>query len=350
MNVLALQRQSHVAQGVASLSVSARITEVLEYLQYIDSGVKFVSLSENDGLASKAIDWADALILSKHSSEEAIQLARRAKAKGVKVIYDIDDWIFSFPSYSGGSGQNKKLNNIKILIGMSDCITVANEILLRRLSGEYSNIFLVPNGMWVEKYDGRSIERMIGMEDKRPKIVFTNADLIKMQTSKDALFTALQVFFAKNTEFVLDFFGDPFPEMSSLKFLHYTNRMPYDSYMRALVSGGYIFSISPLGAEEDIEAKEFNECKNPFKYLNYGAAKVPGIYSASSIYKKCISTGENGILVENNYKSWLQALNAMAFDHNLRDIIRKNAYDDVMKNYHIRYSASALLKILNHNK
>lgn len=350
MNLLALQRQSHVAQGVASLSVSARVTEVLEYLQFIDNSIKCVSLSERDNLALKAIDWADALFLSKHSSKEAIELAHRAKARGVKVIYDVDDWIFSFPSYSGGCGQNKKLDNIKYLIGMSDYITVANEVLLKRLCKEYQNTFLVPNGMWVEKYNERSFEGFIGMEDRRPRIVFTNADLIKMQTSKDALFTALQVFFTKNGDFVLDFFGDPFPEMSSLPFLHYTNRMPYDSYMRALVSGGYLFSISPLGAEEDAESLEFNECKNPFKYLNYGAAKVPGIYSASSIYKKCINNRENGLLVENNYQSWLEALNTLAFDRELRDVIRTNAYDDVKENYHIRHSANALIKILNRDK
>lgn len=347
MNVLALQRESHVAEGVASLSVSARVTEVLEFLQFSNSGVSHISLSERDPLATKAINWADALILSKHSSDEALELAYKAKLRGIKVIYDIDDWIFSFPSYSGGSGQNDKLLNIKKLIEISDCVTVANEVLAHRLSKEYSSIFLVPNGMWVEKYDAHPMKRLIGTEDRRPRIVFTNADLIKMQTAKDALFTALQVFFAQNRGYVLDFFGDPFPEISSLPFLHYTNRMPYDSYMRALVSGGYLFSISPLGAEEDVDAIEFNECKNPFKFLNYGAAKVPGIYSASSIYKKCIQNGENGLLVENNYKSWLDALNTMALDHELRELIRKNAYEDVRENYHIRHSANALIQVLS---
>jgi glycosyltransferase involved in cell wall biosynthesis len=350
MNVLALQRQSHVAQGVASLSVSARVTEVLEYLKHSNSGVTFVSLSESDDLSTKAIEWADALILSKHSSKEAIDLTLRAKKRGIKVIYDVDDWIFSFPSYSAGNRQNEKIGNIKYLIELSDYITVANDILLTRLSDKYPNVFLVPNGMWVEKYNQRSVGCLIGIEDRRPRIVFTNADLIKMQKSKDALFTALQVFFTKNNKFVLDFFGDPFPEMSSLPFLHYTNRMPYDSYMQALVSGGYLFSISPLGAEEDVEELEFNECKNPFKYLNYGAARVPGIYSASTIYKKCILNGKNGLLVENNYKSWLEALNTMAFDRELRDVIRTHAYDDVKESYHIRHSATALLNILTRNK
>jgi len=120
--------------------------------------------------------------------------------------------------------------------------------------------------------------------------------------------------------------------------------------MRSLIAGGYLFSISPLGAEEDAESIEFNESKNPFKYLNYGAAKVPGIYSQSSIYKKCITDGVNGLLVENSYESWLKALNTLAFDRELRSVIRTNAYNDVKERYHIRHSGSALLKLLNQNK
>ena len=345
MKVFALQRQSHVAQGVASLSVSARVTEVLEYLQENEQNFTFISLAEDDPLCLSALNWADVLILSKHSSTEAITIAKTAKRLGVKVVYDIDDWIFSFPSYSGGGAQNDKLGNISELIDLSDIVTVANTILFERLKSKYKKLYLVPNGMWVEKYT-KSAVKPNSREDRRPKIVFTNADLIKMESAKDSLFTALQVFFSQNKHYVLDFYGDPFPEIPSLPFLHYTNRMPYDSYMRALIRGRYSFSISPLGAEEDQSSLEFNECKNPFKYLNYGAARVPGIYSSSTIYKNCIENKVNGLLVDNDYKSWLDALNTLANNHELRDIIRKNAHEDVMNNYHIRFSARELLNIL----
>lgn len=345
MKIFALQRQSHVAEGVASLSVSARITEVLEYMQYTSSDVQFVSLPEEHDLCRGALLWADTLILSKHSSLNAIALAEVAKKLGKKIIYDIDDWIFSFPSYSGGSGQNDKVENIRSLLSLSDVITVANEVLYRRLINTYPNLKLVPNGMWVEKYQ-RLAGEVLANEDIRPKIVFTNADLIKMESGKDSLFSALQVFFSKHQNYSLDFFGDPFPEIPSLPFLHFTNRMPYDSYMRALIRGRYDFSITPLGAAEDKESLSFNECKNPFKYLNYGAARVPGIYSSSSIYTNCVEDGINGLLVDNDYHSWLGALELLASNHSLREKIRNNAFDDVMKNYHIRFSADALLEVL----
>jgi len=145
---------------------------------------------------------------------------------------------------------------------------------------------------------------------------------------------------------VLDFYGDPFPEMFSLPFLHFTNRMPYVDYMRALVSGQYQFAITPLGGSEDFEAAEFNASKNPFKYLNYGAAKVPGLYSRAPIYTSCVDDGKTGILVNNDFDSWIKGMEHMAADEELRWRIRVAAFDDVMRKHHIRYSADVLIEVL----
>ncbi|MBF7980254.1 MULTISPECIES: glycosyltransferase [Rahnella] len=343
MRVIALQRESHVAMGVPSLSVSARITEVLEYLQF-QGKLVYASVSESDPVSVQAVQWADVLLLSKHSSNQALSITREAKKNKVKVIYDIDDWIFSFPKYSAGSLQNIRLPIINEIISLADTVTVANEFLLDRVSSFIPNAVLVPNGMWVDKYSTR--EEILQRNYNTHKIVFTNADMIKMQSSKEMLFTALQVFFTKNKNYTLDFYGDPFPEMHSLPFLYFTNRMPYDSYMRALVSGEYEFSISPLGSSEDSDSVRFNECKNPFKYLNYGCAGVPGIYSNATIYKNSVKNRQTGIVIDNDYLCWLEALQLMASDLKLRKNIAIDAFDDVNNNYHIEKSAAALSDII----
>ena len=346
MKILALQRESLVARGVPSLSVTARITEVLEYLESLNR-VTFTAISETDEAAQGGINWANVLILSKHSSARAVDLAKYARKRGLRIIYDIDDWIFSFPKYSGGNSNNDKVSMIYELISLSDVVTVANQTLLRKVRSllPTSSVILVPNGMWVEKYVGANITA--GLEASPPRIVFANADLLKVQTAKDMLLTALQVFFLRHPEFVLDFYGDPFPEMFSLPFLHFTNRTPYVDYMRALVSGRYQFAITPLGSSEDAEAVEFNACKNPFKYMNYGAAQVPGIYSQAPIYTECIVNGETGLLVSNDFNGWVAALEQLASDSDLRKQIRMNAFEDVMNHHHISKSAEALMGVLS---
>lgn len=340
LRVLALQRESHVAPGVPSLSVAARVTEVLDYLQH-QNRIDYTSITETDAAAAAGVRWADVVILSKHSSVAALDLARQAHALGKRLIYDIDDLIFSFPEYSGGKQKKDKTEQILQIIEHCDVVTVANLRLQEKIRVHVDDTVYVPNGMWVEKYTPTGLPSLSA--DAIPdRIVFTNADFIKLDSSKELLLTALQMFFIRHPQFVLDFYGDPFPEIVSLPFLHFTNRMPYEQYIFSLISGQYAFSITPLGADEDASAADFNACKNPFKYLNYGAAGVPGIYSASPIYTGCIQDRVTGLLVENRLGDWTEALETLAFDQRLRQDMRKAAFDDIQSTHHVRHSADAL--------
>lgn len=342
--VLALQRESLVAPGVPSLSVAARITEALDFLQ--DAGrIDYTSISENDPAAANGIRWADAIIFSKHSSQAALRLACDARRLNKRVIYDLDDWIFSFPRYSGGKQNNDKTALILDILSHCHTVTVANHRLQEKLKGMLANTHFVPNGMWVEKYAPQGLPAQ-QPDARSPRIVFTNADFIKMEQSKELLLTALQIFFIRHPEFLMDFYGDPFPEIVSLPFLHFTNRMPYEQYIQSLISGRYLLSITPLGADEDPAAAEFNACKNPFKYLNYGTAGIPGIYSASPIYTGCIRHKETGLIVDNTLVAWTEALEGLAFDKGMQLRIREAAFEDILVHHHIRHSADALDALL----
>ncbi len=341
--VVVLQRESHVAVGVFSLSVSARITEVLDYLRDTHQ-VEYIVVSENDVFAVNAINWGDILILSKHSSTCSLELMLKAKMMGVLIIYDIDDWIFSFPKYSAGDGQSGNRENMRRMIELADYVTVANETIYSEILKQRDDAVLIPNGMYVEKYV--KTNSFIGSEEYfPPRVVFTNADLLKLENSKETFVNVLHEFFHKHPDYVMDFYGDPFPEMFSMSFLHFSNRMSYQDYMVSLINGKYHFSITPLGGLEDADSWFFNSCKNPFKYLNYGAACVPGIYSLSPIYENNVKNFETGLLVENSKESWLDSLELMAGDEAMRHKIRKNAFQDIVDNHHIKYSAEKLLSL-----
>ena len=340
--ILVLNRESLVAPGVPSLSVSARVTEVLDYLEN-SSGVEHFSVSESDVCVTQAVAWADIMVLSKHRSAQSLELVRLARRLGKGIIYDVDDWIFSFPCYSGGRTEAVGNHTLDI-IALCDYVTVANQELMQRLPGVIpdSRLVFLPNGMWVERYDTRIEPRAAAPSVFSGRIVFTNADFLKVQESKEAILSALNVFFIRHPDYVLDFYGDPFPEMFSLPFLHFTNRMPYQEYMRAIVAGDYMFAITPLGASEDEESAAFNACKNPFKYINYGVARIPGIYSSAVIYQDCVQHGVTGLLVENTYEAWLDAMEKYANDLALRKRVRDAAFDHVMHDYHVSVGARVL--------
>ncbi|AOJ09087.1 hypothetical protein WS71_17040 [Burkholderia mayonis] len=333
-----------MAANALSLSVEARVTEALDYLT--DQGqLVYAAVAENHDRVHGALAWADALILSKHSSDAAVAIAKGAKQRGLRIVYDVDDWIFSFPSYSNATKVAKQLDGIRALLALSDVVTVANDQILHEIKRYCENPVLVPNGMYVEKYT--PIEQQATLrKHASPRIVFTNADLIKVHNSKEVLLRVLQDFFHLHPEYTLDFYGDPFPEIFSLPFLHYTSRKQYPDYVQSLIAGDYTFSITPLGGAEDPDSLFFNSCKNPFKYLNYGTARVPGIYSRSPIYERCVRDGETGLLVENTYEAWFAAMEKIAGNAALRRKISERAFIDVAQTHHIRFSAQTLMSVL----
>jgi len=344
IKAVALESCSRTIAGAPSLSMSVRITEILDYLQN-QGKLAYMVIRENDISLLSTLRWANVIFISKYVSADVLNLVRQAKRQGIKIIYDIDDWVFSFPHYSAHKTK-PDTDQIGAMLELADAVTVANENILRDMRSYRSDAVLLPNSMYVEKYmpaepGGRD------EESHPPRVVFLNTDFLKMIAGKDVLLRALQVFFHRHPEYILDFYGDPFPEMFSLSFLHFTQRMPYEDTLRSLSNGGYQFAITPLGGEEDSQDMLYNTYKNPFKYLNYGATRIPGIYSSSPIYRQSVIHKKTGLLIENTYENWLESMELMASDTALRQSIRANAYEDVLENHHVRFGAAVLADIFS---
>jgi glycosyltransferase involved in cell wall biosynthesis len=340
VNVLVVQRQSLVAGVDFSLSVYARIIEAMDWLR--DHGmIQYACCAEGEEAVFGALKWADAVIFNKHFSERAIAIAKAARNAGCVTLLDLDDLVTAFPSYSGGMAT-KQQNRFAEMLDLMDRVTVANGRLLEAIQPVRSDSVLVPNGIYVEKYPEPVLE-----EAYPPRCVFTNADYLKIQVFKHDFIGLLQDFHDTHPEVAIDFFGDPFPELTSLPFIHYTWRIPYTEYIHCLARNGYCFAITPLGTKEDAQSLVFNRCKNPFKFLNYGIAGIPCIYSASEIYTDCIDHGHTGLLVKNTRHAWRDAMDTLFGDAQLRSTIRNNSYRTVCDMHHIEKAANLYYILLN---
>jgi len=344
MNVLIVQRQSLVSGACFSLSVYARIIEAMDWLRDMNY-LQYAVCNENDPTIFRILQWAHVVIFCKHISSLALKIAQKAHEYGCITLLDIDDWIFTFPKYSGGCLQGDvRKTNICNMLDSVDIITVANEHLKNEISKICNNVTLIPNGIYVERYPELNME-----EQYPPRVIFTNADFLKICNFKHEFLRVLQDFSNTYPQVIFDFYGDPFPEIYSLPFMHYTCRTPYSDYIDCLANSGYCFAVTPLGGNEDPDDLHFNCCKNPFKYLNYGLAGIPGIYSNVSIYSQCVKDKITGLLVENSYAAWFHGLEEMLYNQNLRNSIRQDAYHDIVSNYHIKKSALLFFKLFTKN-
>ena len=90
----------------------------------------------------------------------------------------------SWGACSGGGKQKKdKTTQILQIIEQCDVVTVANLRLQEKIRHHVEDTHFVPNGMWVEKYAPEGLPRLCA-EAIPDRIVFTNADFIKLESSK----------------------------------------------------------------------------------------------------------------------------------------------------------------------
>lgn len=104
-----------------------------------------------------------------------------------------------------------------------------------------------------------------------------------------------------------------FPYMSS-----------YADFARFIVSRNWTAALAPVADSL------FENCKTSVKFREYGAARLPGIYSDTPLYNDDVQHRSNGLLVPNEAIAWVDAIEQLANDHALRQGIVDRAYRDVL--------------------
>ncbi|WP_374001714.1 glycosyltransferase [Bdellovibrio bacteriovorus] len=338
--VIVAQRNTNVAEkAIPSRSVYARLLEPFEYLA-MNNKISLNVIDENF-LDLNAIDF-DVLVFSKHTSNISLKLSEQAIGMGKKVIYDIDDFLPAFPSYSGGTQISQRISSIRKHTQIASIVTTATRFLKTQIDNYFDiSTELAPNGINVERHN-----KHLKSKPDNLRIIFTNADLIKVHSFKNDFFKLMNSFLDQNPSIDFDIISDPNDELEGFSRFNDLGNVSWFEHKKILAENGYSVAVTPLGGVEDSDSLLFNSCKSPIKYLEYGALKIAGIYSRTPIYEEVISDKETGILVKNDLESWQNALVEISKDKKLRERITKNAFDDIRANHHVKQSSEAWLSII----
>lgn len=320
--ILLINRKSIAGNNRESMSVRIRLAEPFRYL----ASKKFISLEElNEDQVSKSdIINADLIAISRSYSLVAVSIMEMAKQLSKPILYDVDDDMFVLPKWT--SLNTAEFENHKKQLELANVITVSHPLLADRITFVGNKIHVIQTGTLIQESSSEVTKHT-------KKIVYTNLMDIKLENARSEFLRAISDFMKKNESFELDVFSDSELEICEIKNVNYCGFLEYNAYRKALISRNYLFAISPLSGYEDLESILHNECKSPIKYIDYSAAKIPGIYSDSPAYRRVVKEMENGLLVKNTYDAWIHALELLRSDSNLRNIMAKNAYQDVQKNY-----------------
>ena len=337
-------RPSNVAATLVSRSVQARIVEPFRYL------ADHLPLQMQIGMPQEAadLDSLEWIFFNKAIDQTSLEIARAARAKGVRISYDIDDHILNYPGYSGAKLDGNSRSVIHQFLELSDVVTVANEALLQRYASKCRNITLLPNGIYFESYETEASGPGCSNDhsDRRPTVGFTNADLLKMENFRSGWLEATRILRTRFPAVRFAYFGDFSPSTLGLEGWEWLGSINLQKYRCTLFSRIFDIALVPLGGHEDPESFDFNSCKNPFKYIEFGAAGVPGIYSRVPIYEDVVKDQETGYLVPNESEAWIAATERLLKDGAFRQKIARNAQLDVMNRFHIKRAAAVLRKIV----
>lgn len=339
--LLVVQRTSLSDSRLTSRSIGARFGPLLKYM----SNNNYLSWSDviEEEIDFNMIKRFDAILLNKHSSLRGLEIIKNASALGLKIIYDLDDWILDLPSYSVTSFNEDIMGNIVAMIRESDYVTVSNDLLRDKLKHIRPDSIILKNG-----FDHAEIEYKPepNKESESPIILFSNTDGVKLISYRKKYFEQIILFMEKHPEVEIDFWGDIFPEMHKIPRLNYIGFKANHVYKAAIRDRGYWFAVVPLGGEEDSETLLFNSCKSCIKYIDFGSLGIPGIYSNTPVYSDVVKNEITGCLVSNQGNNWISNMEKLYGCKELRKKIRINAYNDCLKNHGLEESAKVLLSLI----
>jgi len=150
---------------------------------------------------------------------------------------------------------------------------------------------------------------------------------------KDALYHILQ----KYDHVRLELFFDPEDSRFTSSHKVYIARpvtSGVNSFYQYLLKRNWDIGIAPLADTE------FNRAKTSVKYREYSALRIAGVYSNIVTYNKDVTHKQTGVLTENTTDAWVEALESLINDQNLRQTIITNAHQDA----HNRFSLSQFVE------
>jgi O-antigen biosynthesis protein len=293
--------------------------------------VRFIDLND---FPKTDLEWGDIFIFQRNASVFVVGLIKDLKAKGKKIIFEIDDLLTDFPPFLAHHAANANAEKPSLLESMrlASAVTVTTNRLGKELSQYNSDIHCIPNCS-----DGTAtVAKHHEVSSDQVTLVVASSDAVLV----DFIVPALKLIQSKYSVKILGV-GPPgdFLSKAGLKIEKIEN-MPYLNFKSFIASLDNGVGIIPL------DNSLFSSCKSPIKYFDYSVAGIPTICSDVSPYSDHIVNGSNGFLVVNTTETWFSAIENLVLNYAKRTEIATSAISYVNQNYSINTAALAWEKLI----
>lgn len=280
----------------------------------------------------------DLVIFSRPRYAGCDQLMQQCKRLQIGTIVMIDDnWIAlgrESERYARifGPGQ-PQMETFLSCVRQADVTLVYSDLLAADLAPYAREIFKFLPFIDLELYATRRRERANGCV----------AGFSGSERPETPAFRALADLAKRHQDVRLIFFGPPLPQELKEIDAGRVHWVPYQfNYEK------YIQSIVPL--QPDILLAPLTSCRGwaskvPNKILEIPALGAAGIYSRVEPYISYVRDGETGLLVENSWEGWNDALEQLYLDAELRGKIVARSQEEIRARYSMEHAIPRLLTL-----
>ncbi|MBM4137232.1 MAG: glycosyltransferase family 4 protein [Nitrospira sp.] len=261
----------------------------------------------------------DLIILQRQNLPEVLEFVKIVKAHNRKVVYEIDDDLWHIPPENESKQYwgEEKIRGAETIMQACDAITTSTEPLAELLRRHNKNVFVITNYIpEVNPLPKFNSTIRVGWSGSASHRVDFNDEIIR----------ALKDIKRKYKNRIELVFCGWIPEglVGHVTFYEHVAPMYYLDFLNQL---RLHIGIIPCADNK------FNECKSNLKFLEYSITKTASI--ASPIYPYIHTITENtGILLKNGaYQTWVENIERLIEDTELRTRLTNSAYEFVKKNY-----------------
>ncbi len=311
-----------------------RLVTPLKCLEKSGFGYQWIDVGElNDGKLEPKIDnilSLDILIIQRQICGLIPFNALRSliKDKDIKIVYEIDDALTDLPFHHPHYLHFERFRPfIYEYIKNADLVTVSTDGL-KSLYSSYSDKIVVLNNFFSDELITKKVS-FPRYSDGPVKILFSGTITHEPDFKEiEGVLRRILNEFADAVELLM-WGGTTFSSLSQLKNVKIIDEFynDYYKYLERLQSIEADFAVIPLNDNL------FNRSKSHIKWIEYSACGIPGIYSNVGEYSISIRNEITGILVDNNYEQWYNAIRRFIEDENFRETIARNAYEIVHRDF-----------------
>ncbi len=333
-----MKKVLYIVEDVDAAQFRYRVKNISEALEESSKWeLKWVLTSE---FQDEDLDGIDLVVVLRQSSKNGkiLKIIKKIKARELKVLFDLDDLIFSYrdlPTLMFSTNSKNVLYWVGYVWGIRriakrvDGFIATNSFLAKKLKMALNKpVVVVPNSLNKEqvaassklvknKKDGKGflIGYFSGSPTHKRDFSLVEPELIRFLNEHDDA----------NLEVV-----------GCMEFSNEMKKMIKDGRVRIMKIVNYL-KLEELISKVDVNIvplvlNDFTNCKSELKFFEAGVVETVTVASPAYVFKMAISDGVNGFLA--NEKEWYNKLNNLYNNFEEREKVAKTARKYVLNEYY----------------